>query len=264
MNSEDNVMATWSPFISSDGVQFDAASLQHNWSRLHRGDAEPMPVDGDVLHAWVLFHNGDFQQAAAKGLKAGSDGVTVANKATSVYARFLEKREKTKLDLFLEVAARAKAQQALVPNNPNAFFWQAYALSQYSQAISVAKGMAQGLGNKVKEALNRTIELCPAHADAHLALASFHAEVIDKVGALIAGMTYGAKKETGMALFKQALQLNPDSPVSLIDYANGLVMLEGQKKIKEATKLYQRAVASQPQDALERLGVALARVELQN
>ena len=257
-------MATWSPFISPDGVQFDVASLQANWSRLHRCDAEPLPVDGDVLQAWVLFHNGDFQQAAEAGLKAGTDGVTVANKATSVYARFLEKREKTKLTLFLEVAARAQAQQVLVPRNPNAYFWQAYALSQYSQAISVAKGMAQGLGNQVKEALNHTIELCPAHADAHLALASFHAEVIDKVGALIASMTYGAKKETGLALFKQALQLNPGSPVSLIDYANGLVMLEGDKKIKEATKLYQQAVASQPQDALERLGVALARVELQN
>jgi len=257
-------MLTWSPFISPDGVQFDAASLQAHWPRLHRCDAEPLPADDAVLQAWVLFHNGDFQQAAEAGLKAGTDGVTVANKATSVYARFLEKREKTKLDLFLEVAARAAAQQALAPSNPNAFFWQAYALSQYSQAISVAKGMAQGVGDKVKEALNRTIELCPAHADAHLALASFHAEVIDKVGALIASMTYGVKKETGLALFKQALQLNPGSPVSLIDYANGLVMLEGQKKNKEATQLYQQAVASQPQDALERLGVALARMELQN
>ncbi len=255
-------MATWSPFISQGGVRFDVASLPTHWPRLHRCDAEPLPTDGDVLLAWVLFHNGDFQQAAEAGLQAGTDGLTVANKATSVYARFLEKREKTKLDLFLEVAARAEAQQALAPHNPNAFFWQAYALSQYSQAISVAKGMAQGLGNKVKEALNQTIALCPVHADAHLALASFHAEAIDKVGALIASMTYGAKKETGLALFKQALQLNPGSPVSLIDYANGLVMLEGQKKIKEATKLYQQAVASQPQDALEQLGVALARVEL--
>ena len=257
-------MATWSPFIDSDSVQFDATSLRTNWPRLHRGDAEPMPADGDVLQAWELFHNGDFQQSVVMGLKAGNDGVTVANKATSVYARFLEKREKTKLDLFLEVAARAEAQQALVPSNPNAFFWQAYALNQYSQAISVAKGMAQGVGDKVKAALNRTIELCPVHADAHLALATFHAEVIDKVGALIAGMTYGANKETGLALFKQALQLNPGSPVSLIDYANGLVMLEGEKKLKEATKLYRQAVASQPQDSLDRLAMALARVELQN
>jgi tetratricopeptide (TPR) repeat protein len=257
-------MAIWSPFISPDGVPFDAASLRTHWQRLHRCDAEPMPADGAVMQAWVLFHNGDFQQATEAGLKAGTDGVTVANKATSVYARFLEKREKIKLDMFLEVAARAQAQQALVPNNPNAFFWQAYALNQYSQAISVAKGMAEGVGNKVKEALNHTIVLCPTHADAHLALASFHAEVIDKVGALIAGMTYGVKKETGLALFKQALQLNPGSPMSLIDYANGLVMLEGDKKIKEATQLYQQAVASQPQDALERIGVALAWVELQN
>ncbi len=257
-------MATWSPFISPDGVQFDVTSLQANWPRLHRCDAEPIPDDSDVLQAWVLFHNGDFQQAAEKGLRSGNDGVTVANKATSVYARFLEKREKTKLDLFLEVAARAEAQQAVAPSNPNAYFWQAYALGQYGQAISVAKGMTQGVGKKVKEALNRTIALCPVHADAHLALASFHAEVIDKVGALIAGMTYGAKKETGLALFKQALQLNPDSPVSLIDYANGLVMLEGEKKIKEATRLFQQVLVSQPQDSLDRLAVALARVELQD
>lgn len=242
-------MAIWSPFISPDGVPFDAARLRTHWQRLHRCDAEPMPADGAVMQAWVLFHNGDFQQAT---------------EATSVYARFLEKREKIKLDMFLEVAARAQAQQALVPNNPNAFFWQAYALNQYSQAISVAKGMAEGVGNKVKEALNHTIVLCPRHADAHLALASFHAEVIDKVGALIAGITYGAKKETGLALFKQALQLDPGPPMSLIDYANGLVMLEGDKKIKEATQLYQQTVASQPQDALERIGVALAWVELQN
>jgi len=245
----DKVMAIWSPFISPDGVPFDAARLRTHWQRLHRCDAEPMPADGAVMQAWVLFHNGDFQQAT---------------EATSVYARYLEQREKIKLDMFLEVAARAQAQQALVPNNPNAFFWQAYALNQYSQAISVAKGMAEGVGNKVKEALNHTIVLCPRHADAHLALASFHAEVIDKVGALIAGITYGAKKETGLALFKQALQLDPGSPMSLIDYANGLVMLEGDKKIKEATQLYQQTVASQPQDALERIGVALAWVELQN
>jgi hypothetical protein len=38
------------------------------------------------------------------------------------------------------------------------------------------------------------IALQPRHADAHIALGAFHAEVIDKVGALIGGMTYGAKQ----------------------------------------------------------------------
>ena len=104
-------MATWSRFSLGE-VRFDPASLPHHWALLHRCDAEPLPADGAVLQAWVHFHNGDFQQAAEAGLQAGGDGVTVANKATSVYARYLEKREKSKLDLLLQVSARAQAQQA--------------------------------------------------------------------------------------------------------------------------------------------------------
>jgi hypothetical protein len=52
------------------------------------------------------------------------------------------------LALFLEVAARAEAQQAAEPGNANAFYWQAYALGRYSQGISVAQGAVAGLGGE--------------------------------------------------------------------------------------------------------------------
>jgi tetratricopeptide (TPR) repeat protein len=256
-------MAKWTAFPHLGDYAFDAASLKKHWPRLHAGDAEPLPKDAAVLQAWVLFHNGEFQKAMEAGLAAGGDGVTAANKATCIYATYLEKKEKTKLDLFLEAAQRAEAQAAADPKNPNAWYWQAYALGRYSQGISVAKALAQGLGSKVKEALEKTIQLQPRHADAHIALAAFHAEVIDKVGSLIGGMTYGAKKETGLKLFQEALQLNPGAPIAMIEYANGLVMLEGEKKMKEATKLYQQAAAAKPLDATERLDVELAKAELE-
>jgi hypothetical protein len=67
--------------------------------------------------------------------------------------------------------------------------------------------------------------------------------VIDKVGSLIGGMTYGAKKDVGLRLFQKALALNPGSPIAMIEYANGLVMLEGDKGLKEATRLYEQAAA---------------------
>ena len=86
--------------------------------------------------------------------------------------------------------------------------------------------------------------------------------MIDKVGALIGGMTYGAKKDAGLKLFQQALQLNPGSAIAMIEYANALVMLEGDKKMKEATKLYEQAAACEAADAMEHLDVALARAEL--
>ena len=257
-------MAKWTAFPHPGDYSFDAASLKKNWARLHQGDCEPLPKDAAVLQAWLLFHNGDFQKAAEAGLKAGGAGITVANKATCIYANYLETKEKAKLDLFMEVAERAEAQQAAEPKNANAFYWQAYALGRYGQGISVAKALAQGLGTKVKNALEQAIKLSPKHADAHIALAAFHAEVIDKVGSLIGGMTYGAKKDQGLSLFREALKLNPTSAIAMIEYANGMVMLEGDKKMKEATKLYEQAAASQPLDAMERLDVEMAKAELED
>ncbi|MBI5275296.1 MAG: hypothetical protein HY854_02465 [Burkholderiales bacterium] len=255
-------MAKWTAFPHLGDYSYDAASLKKNWARLHAGDAEPLPKDAAVLDAWVLFHNGEFQKAAEAGLKAGGAGITAANKATCIYANYLEKKEKAKLDLFMEAAQRAEAQAAAEPGNPNAWYWQAYALGRYSQGISVAKALAQGLGTRVKDALEHVIELQPKHADAHVALAAFHAEVIDKVGSLIGGMTYGAKKDTGLKLYKDALDLNPGAPIALIEYANGLVMLEGDKRMKDATRLYEQAASSKPMDATERLDVDLAKAEL--
>ena len=256
-------MPKWTTFPHTGDYTFDAASAKKQWARLHTGDAEPLPKDAEVLKAWVLFHNGDFQKAAEAGLKAGGHGITVANKATAMYATYLEPKEKTKLDLFMEVAARAEAQAAETPDNAPAWYWHAYALGRYSQGISVAKALAQGLGGKVKESLEKTIQLAPRHADAHIALGAFHAEVIDKVGSLIGSMTYGVKKDTGLKLFQEALRLNPGSAIAMVEYANAMVMLDGDKKIKEATKLYEQAAAATPVDAMERLDVEMAKAELE-
>ena len=256
-------MAKWTPFPHAGDYRFDAASVKKHWARLHGGDAEPCPKDTAVLEAWALFHNGDFEKAAAAGLAAGGAGITVANKATSIYANYLEPKEKTRLDLFTQVAERAESQAGEDPSNANAWYWHAYTLGRYSQGISVAKALAQGLGGKVKESLEKAIALSPKHADARIALGAFHAEVIDKVGSLIGGMTYGAKKDAGLKLFQEALKLNPGSAIAMIEYANALVMLEGDKKMKEATALYEKAAAAEPMDAMERLDVEMARSELE-
>ncbi|MCF8208222.1 MAG: hypothetical protein K9K38_02290 [Rhodoferax sp.] len=255
-------MALWNAFEHIGDYPFDTTRLKRNWKRLHSGDQEPLPKDARVLAAWVLFHSGEFEAAAEAGLKIGKEGTTVANKATCIYASHLEPREKTRLELFMQVAQRAAEQAESDPGNANAFYWQAYALGRYSQGISVAKALARGIGSKVKCALETAIRLQPLHADAHIALGTFHAEVIDKVGSLIGNMTYGAKKEVSLKLFAQAQALTPKSPIAKIEFANALVMLEGDKRMTEATQLYQQAAASKPQDAMQHLDIALARAEL--
>ncbi len=257
-------MAKWTAFPHDNSAYvYDTAALKKKWPRLHAGDAEPLPKDDKVLAAWALFHAGEFQKASEAGMKAGGAGLTVANKSQAIYANYLEKNEKTKLAMFMEVAERAEAQAGSEPKNANAWYFMAYALGRYSQGISVAKALAQGLGSKVKGALETAIKLAPKHADAHIALGAFHAEVIDKVGSLL-GRTQGASKDTGLAMYKAALKLNPTSAIAMVEYANGLVMLEGEKKMKEATKLYEDAAACEPLDAMERLDVEMAKEELED
>jgi len=256
-------MAKWTAFpYDNAAFVYTPTTLKKHWARLHAGDAEPFPKDADVVQAWIHFHAGDFQAAYDAGLAAGGAGITVANKAQAIYANYLEKKEKVKLEMFLEIAERAEAQQAEEPKNANAWYWQAYALGRYGQGISVAKALAQGLGSKVKGALEMTIELAPKHADAHIALGAFHAEVIDKVGKLL-GRTQGADAATGLKMFEQALKLNPTSAIAMIERANGLVMLEGDKRMKEAEKLYADAAASVALDAMELLDIELAKEELE-
>ena len=255
----------WTKFPHAEKkFEHTRASLKKSWDRLHKGDAEPFPKSDAVVDAWMAFHAGDFQSAAELGAKAGADGVNVANKSQAIYANYLETNDKKKLELFEEVALRAEKLQRDQPKNANAYYWQAYALGRYAQGISIVKALAQGIGGKVKTALETAIKLAPKHADAHIALGAYHAEVIDKVGAMIGGLTYGAKKDAAMKNYQTALKLNPDSAIARIEYANGLVMLEGNKALKQAEQLYAEAAAMDAMDAMEKLDVEQAKAEMED
>lgn len=256
--------AGWAAFPHADkAYEHTPASLKKAWARLHRGDCEPAPTAAAVLDAWIAFHAGDFGRAVEAGLAAGGAGLNAADKAQCIYANYLEKNDKRRIELFEEVASRCEGRQAAQPKDANAFYLHAYALGRYAQGISIVKALKDGIGDKVRNSLASAIKLAPKHADAHIALGAYHAEIIDKVGAMIGGLTYGAKKETGLELFQQALKLNPDSAIARIEMANGLVMMFGKAKMAEAEKLYAEAARLKPADAMERLDVEAAREEIE-
>ena len=238
-----------------------AERLRTLWPRLHAGDAEPWPDEASVVEAWRLFHAGDYLGAAVAGLAAGGCGITVANKAHAMYAQYIERDESAKQALLLEVAERAHAQALAEPENANAHYWQAYAIGRYALGISFAKALALGLGTKIKHSLDAALTAQPDHADAYQALGLFHAEVIDKVGRLLA-RTQGADAAAGLQCFEQCARLNPDSPIQMVARANGLVMLKGEEALAEAETLYTDAAACEPLDATEQLEVEFARQEL--
>jgi len=254
----------WAKFPHADKTYaYDAAGLKKNWARLHKGDGEPFPKDAGVLEAWRAFHAGDFGRAVEAGVAAGGAGVNAAVKAQVVYAHYLEKSDKGEAALLEEAAGLADDRRREAAKDANAHYLYAFALGRYSQKISVAKALAQGYGGKIRDALRTALKLDAKHAEAHSAYGTYQAEVIDKVGGIVAGVTYGAKKDSAIEHYEKAIEIFPESPIAHIEYGNGLIMLFGKARIAEATKLYEKAASLAPADAMERLDVELAKDELE-
>jgi tetratricopeptide (TPR) repeat protein len=249
------------PFPDKSFV-YDEAGLKKHWPRLHKGDCEPYPKDAAVRDAWRAYHAGDFARAVDAGLAAGDAGVNAAVKAQMIYANYLEKSEKTKHALLEEAAAWADARRKETPKDPNAHYFFSYALGRYSQGISIATALAQGHIGKIRDAQRTALKLAPKHADVNIAHGSYHAEIVAKVGGIIASMTYGARKDLALEHFATAVKLFPESAIARIEYANGLLLLFGNGRQAEAAQLYREAAACKPADAMERLDVELARAKL--
>lgn len=253
----------WTPFPHPhDAFDYSGASLKKHWARLHRGDCEPYPESEPVRDAWRAYHRGDFQVAWAKGSGAGPAGYLAAAKAAAAYATYLERNERHAESLVKEAAELCEKARKALPEHANAHYLLAYCLGRYAQKISVTRALRDGLGGRVKEALDRALELEPRHAEAHIALGTYHAEVIGKIGSLIGRLTYGASESEALAHYRKAIALQPDSAIARLEYARGLMLLD-DANVREARELLAQAAKIRPADASERLDVEHAQAELE-
>jgi len=256
--------------------RFSGATLRRHWPRLHRGDCELFPLEaglrdlvgkypeleppvplrkaaGEILEAWRAFHRGDFAEAMERGIAVGPLGHNVANKAANIYATYLARDRSEATCLFRDAAKRAEALQAAAPTLVNAWYFYGQALGRYSQLISIATALAEGLASRVRSSLEQTLKLCPQHADAHIALGLFHAEIVAKLGSFAASLTYGASRDAAVRHFEKAIHLNPDSAIARIEFATSLKALYRSERKSEAARLIRDAADCVPADATERL-----------
>lgn len=278
----------WARF-PHEAKAFDYAGekLKKAWPALHAGDAEPFPDDkraaalikaagksapkgldaaalAEALQAaWRDFHRGEFQQAYEAGLALGPVGASVACKALGIHATHLVDDEGEQLRRYEQVGALAEAAIAALPGEANSHYRYAFGMGRYSQGISIAKAIKLGLATKVRKALDQALLLSPKHAEAHLALGLYHAEIIDKVGALVGGLTYGAKAAEAEKHLATALKLTPDSPIAHAEYAAMLMLLHGVKREDDAAAAYEKAGKLKPRDAMEALDAAYARAQIE-
>ena len=277
----------WATFPhDAKAFAYTGDTLKKAWPKLHAGDCEPFPdtkraatllkaagkaapkLDADALttalqDAWRAFHHGDFQAAFEAGEALGPIGASVATKALGIHATYLVKGDADRLKRFEQAARLAEAAIKALPDDANSHYRHAFALGRYSQGLSIAKALKQGIAGKVRDSLDTALELAPKHAEAHTALALYHAEIIGKIGAMIGGLTYGAKASEAESHIRTALKLTPDSPIAHIEYGNVLMLLHGDKQEDAAAAAYEKATRLKPQDAMEALDAAYAREQLE-
>lgn len=278
----------WAPFPhDAKAYAYAGDALKKAWPKLHAGDLEPYPDEtraaalikqagkptpkgmdasalADALQAgWRAFHAGDFKAAFDAGQALGPLGASLAVKAIGIHSAYLVDSDAEQLKRFEQAATLAEAAVAALPDEANSHYRHAFALGRYSQGLSIAKALKQGIAGKVRQSLEATLERAPKHAEAHTALALYHAEIIGKVGAMLGGLTYGAKAAAAEKHIQQALKLTPASPITHIEHGNMLMLLYGDKEEDAAAAAYEKAAKSKPQDAMEALDAAYARSQLE-
>jgi tetratricopeptide (TPR) repeat protein len=277
--------STWAPFPHPDkAFDYPGDKLAKAWPKLHAGDQEPFPDEKHVAKllkanaklgkdagklatqlqdAWRAFHRGDFHDAYEAGVALKALGASVAIKAGGVHAAYLLKSDKDKLARYETLAKLGDEAIAALPDEANSHFRRAFAIGRYSQCLSIAQALAQGLAGKVRTSLDTTLKLAPKHAEARTALGLYHAEIVGKVGGMLAKLTYGASAAEAEKQLKEALKLTPDSPIAWIEYANALQLLYPGKREDDAAEAYSKAAKLKPREAMEAMDAAFAREQIE-
>jgi hypothetical protein len=281
----DMAKSSWAAYPHPDKA-FDYAGekLAKAWPKLHAGDQEPFPDDKHVSKllkahpalgkdagkiaaqlqdAWRAFHRGDFHEAHESGVALKALGASVAIKAGGIHAAYLVKSDKEKVARYESLATLAQGAIDALPGEANSHYRHAYALGRYSQCISIAQALTQGIAGKVRASLDATLKIAPKHAEARTALGLYHAEIVGKVGGMLARITYGASAAEAEKQLKEALKLTPDSPIAWIEYGNMLLLLHGDKREDDVAEAYQKASKLKPHDAMEALDAGWARDQIE-
>lgn len=215
------------------------------WTTAARGD-------GEGLEQARRAHNeGRFLEAAGIGeaLKT-AEGLALAAESLAIHAHYLaDGEEETEL---LSRAMRLAAEAIQIdPDNPQGHLQSAHAMGRYTQAVGTLQ-VKRDYATRVRAAIERALLLDSGLAEAHLSLATWHAEAVAG-GGFLARVLYGASGKDAIAHFEQALQLAPNSNIAHAEYANGLLLLDERKHSRQARELLERAVELPAQDAHEEI-----------
>ncbi|MFW6415680.1 MAG: hypothetical protein ACOCZ2_05110, partial [Thermodesulfobacteriota bacterium] len=274
------------PFKKSE-FDFSGDKLKQKWSELHF-DQEPYPstenikemfeknpgykeimedFDGNyeeiaqnIQQAWRYYHRGEFEKAYHLGNKYYPIGAYVAGRARAVHDFYLVQEQEEKVERFKK--HMEKVQELLEedieilghkPKNHNVYFGIAYVIARQAQMSSIISALKHGSGGKIQKYLDRCLENEPDHCEAILTKAACNAEIINKVGSVIGGLTYDVSEEKAKKYYNRVIDNCPGLINGYVEKAYGLLALDREEFREEAIKCLRKARSMQPDDAWERL-----------
>ena len=186
------------------------------------------------------FAEGRFLEAAKLAEALGtSGGYTLATQSLAIHVHYMAPE-----DEWEELVERAMqtGEEAIRADSTNAqaHYQFAHAVGRYAQGVGTITTLRQGLAGRIRERLDAAIALDPYLAEARLALGGWHADIAAE--GFIARRMYGGNREAAIVLFEQALSMEPESRVTLLEYAIRLPDLDEERGEERAREMLAKAV----------------------
>lgn len=206
-----------------------------------------------IEEARAAYAEGRFAEAAELGeALQTSEGYALAAKSLAIHG-YYNVAEDEQPEIFARAVRAAEEAIRLDPGNPVAHFESAHAIGREAQTVGVMEALNRGYARRTREAAQEALRLDPEMAEAYLTLASWHAEIVNKLGRLVAGMTYRASRRDALEYYEKALELAPDEKAVCLEYAKGLLLLGRNRNREQARELLSRGLEIAPTDAYERI-----------
>ncbi len=190
--------------------------------------------------ARLAWEQGRFIEAADIAARLGSsDGYALAAESLAVHG-FHIATGKEQEEIFARATEYGIESVELDPGNINAHLQLSHAMGRYAQVVGVVEMLGNRYVWRVRDAVETAVELDPESPVAHLGIAMWHAEALDKAG-LFARLLFRASSTEALKHIDIALEHGSNEKVVQTESAYALLLLSKRRHGERARQLLQNS-----------------------
>ena len=188
----------------------------------------------------MAHDEGNFLAAAEMAAELNNaDGYALAAESLSVYGYHIATGQEQE-DIFATATEYGLEAVRLDPRNVQAHLQLAHAMGRYAQVVGVIEVLGNRYVGRVRDAVETAVELDPESPLAHLGIAVWHAEALDKAG-IIARLLFGASSARALEHIDLALEYGSELKVVQLETGYSLLLLSERRYGDRALQLLRAA-----------------------